>query len=396
MTCSPREQISYRRLVRRSSVVRGCLAASLALTVAALPSVAEACRCRGPQTGLLRPPWPEASGLRLVDELIEIDCYEPSACRWRSVHTYARTQPGEPAEVPMVLPFAAYKWLEVRWDDRRVEPLVGEALDRATAWVQELDGADAPEGVVLWLADDGRQLTIELELEGEVYGEHFYSRDCCHRTALEVRHPFVASDAEADTWRWGEYESAAVSPDAHTRVRVNADRGLLVQAGRARHNAYRRGALSLDEPSSSGVGFEVIDPGRITGGPFIALGGAILDSNPVRGRIGWEHTYKYPYLYYSGALETDFTSDFTFVPAVEITHGRGLIFAMFPCVGFGVGLPVQFLPDPRPALRAQVSLSWTVFSILTTFDWLMQLPPTASGSERPHMLELAFLGQFSF
>lgn len=136
---------------------------------------------------------------------------------------------------------------------------------------------------------------------------------------------------------------------------------------------------------------------RLTGGPFIALGGAILDANPARGRIGWEHAHPYSFFFYSAALETDFTSELTFVPAVEITHGGSFVTAIvFPRAGFGVGLPVQFLPDPRPGLRAQVSLSWMVFSILTIFDWLMELPPTQAGFERPNMFKLAFLGQFSF
>lgn len=294
----------------------------------------------------------------------------------------------------MQLPFVDSTGLTVRWGSVPVE-LATEDQRQAAIDQAELDRSDG--GLWLWLEDDGQPLTVELEIEGEVIGEGIYWPSCCHLTALEIRHRFVPRPARANTWRWGEHDSPAVAPDARTHVRIDADPDMRVEVGRAKRNTARRGPLSLEIPADRASEFAVLERQRITGGPFIAAGGAILDANPARGRIGWEHTFTPPFLFYSAALETDFTSELTFVPAVEITHGGSLVTAIvFPRAGFGVGVPVQFLPDPRPGLRAQVSFSWIVFSILTTFDWLPELPLTRAGEERPHMLKLAFLGQFSF
>jgi hypothetical protein len=376
-------------------VCAGALAASL---LAVRPASVQACSPGRPDVALVRPPWPESSGLLLVSESLELDCDDPNHCRWRSVHTYTRAEPGEPARVPMQLPFSKYDSLSVRWGGEAVELLGEEQRQAAIDWVAAHEGErdEAPnEGVWLFVEDDGQQLQVELEIAGEVYGEGRNWNRVCRYTALEVRHPFVPRDARGVSWRWWSRGPAAVAPEARTRVHVETDPGLLLEVGRARRNTARRPA-DLDEPTNSGVELAVLERQRISGGPFIALGGAILDANPARGRIGWEHAHPYPFLFYSGALETDFTHELTLVPAVEITHGGGIMAFAIPRAGFGVGLPVQILPDPRPGLRAQVSFSWIVFSILTTFDWLMPLPPTQSGVERPHMFKLAFLGQFSF
>jgi hypothetical protein len=367
----------HRRIIAR------WLAAGLVVAGLSWPTIAGACSCRPDDPVLVRPRWPAESGLRLVSESLELDCFEVNMCRWRSVHVYARAEQGDPARVAMMLPFIAHAETTVRWGGRPVENI-----------------AVTDEGLELWLEDDGQQLTIELEIEGVFTGEGFDWGQCCRFTALEIRHMFVPRPTRANTWRWWDRsdrsDPSAVGPDVRTHVRVDADPGLLVEVDGKRRNPARRGPASFDVASNFGAEFEVFERERLTGGPFIAIGGAILDANPVRGRIGWEHAYPYSFLFYSAALETDFTSEFTFVPAVEITHGAQQVLIVLPRVGFGVGVPVQFLPDPRPGLRAQVSLSWFVFSILTTFDWLPQLPTTDAGLERPHMFKLAFLGQFSF
>jgi hypothetical protein len=365
------------------------------------PTLARACSCRPDDPVLVRPPWPAESGLRLVGESLELDCFEVNMCRWRSVHVYARDEPGEPAKVAMVLPFIAHAETTVRWGGRPVEIIADEQqLEQAKIWVHEYKQAQDRnrinyDGVYLWLEDDGQQLIVELEIEGVFTGEGFDWGQCCRLTALEIRHPFVPRHSRGNVWRWSD--PTTVYPGARTFVHVDADPGLLVEVDGKRRNPARRGPASFDVASDFGAEFMVFERERLTGGPFIAIGGAILDANPVRGRIGWQHAYPFPSLFYSAALETDFTSEFTFVPAVEITHGGQMVMAtIFPRAGFGVGLPVQFLPDPRPGLRAQVSFSWIVFSILTTFDWLPMLAPTGAGTERPHMFKLAFLGQFSF
>ncbi len=149
-------------------------------------------------------------------------------------------------------------------------------------------------------------------------------------------------------------------------------------------------------PSQPGLDFTLEDRGRLEGGPFIAVGGGLLDANPVRGRIGWEHTHPFPFLFYSAALETDFTREFTVAPAIELSHGLQQVLFILPCAGIGVGVPVQIFPQVRPGLRAQASLSWRAVSFLTTFDWFMALPDKPNGEQRPTSLRLALLGQLSF
>jgi hypothetical protein len=268
------------------------------------------------------------------------------------------------------LPFYEYDSLTVLWGGEPVGIFVSEH-----------------EGVWGWLEDDGRQLAIQLEIVAEAVGADFHDRASspCHFSALEIRHRFVSGyELAGNTW--------FATSSAPTRVHIETDRALVVEVDRVRRRIRRPLTFDSREPHA----ISILERNGIMGGPFIAAGGAILDANPARGRIGWEHTYLYPFLFYSAALETDFTREFTFVPAVEITHGGGLGALMIPRAGLGVGVPMQFLPDPRPGLRTQVSLSWFVFSFLTTFDWLPVLPPTGAGSERPQMFKLAFLGQFSF
>ncbi|MFO7566924.1 MAG: hypothetical protein R6X02_30045 [Enhygromyxa sp.] len=379
---------------------------ALAVALALLPTPGQACKCQeSPVATLLRPSWPSSSGLVLTSESIELDCSTTHLCRWRSVSVYSRSQPGEPARVPLRLPFNSHRNLSISFAGNPVDiaDRKAEAAAKAALGVHELDDG----GVYLWLDDDGRQTTVELEIVGEVYyfGDaeppdgRWYAPECCHLHALELRHPWVPTYSRRTTWRWGDARAEAVAAAAQTRLELDADRKLEVDFATPKRppvRPERDGVVEVDASSRTELEWTLTRPARLKGGPFIGFGGALLDANLVRGRLGWEHAEPLPFLFYSAALETDFTTELSLIPAVEISHGRDKLWWVAPCVGFGVGVPVQVLPQLRPGLRTQLSLSWRMFSILGAFDWLSELPSTDSGEPRPTQLRLAIFGQLSF
>lgn len=384
------------------------LLVTVALLVSMRPTTVEACSCVRPDPefeplGLVRPIWPESSGLVLVSESIEIECPTVDDCHWRSVHVYQRSGAGEPARALARLEVFLPDSLTIRFGGQLVE-VIGyrdEGHAEVVAAIEAERGLTNPgdrvdTGSFFWLEDDGESASVVLEIESDDIGEfHFvdeghYVSECCRLNALEVRHPWVPTYTTRTTWSWLDPRAKSVARNARTRVTIEHDDSLVMEIdGEAVANSR------IEAPSRPGLEFSLTDYGRLKGGPFIAVGGALLDANPVRGRIGWEHAEPFPNLFYSAALETDFTREFSVVPAIEVTHGRSFVGFLFPCAGIGVGVPVQILPDLRPGLRLQASLSWRMVSFLTTFDWLMQLPPRA-GTERPTMYKLAFLGQLSF
>jgi hypothetical protein len=398
-------------MMRRYTGLLSAILVSLALSLAAAP--AQACKCsnRDPPT-LVRPEWPASSGLVLVSETIDLDCKTSHDCHWRSVHVYQRSGPGEPARVPVRLPFSGSDPLQVRWGGLEVEPLDWAWEDpRRTEMLEAIyaeRGRVPPStpynesgddlGQMFWLEDDGQRTEIVLEIEGRPYSiseppdEGFQTERCCHYNALQLRHPWVPTYTQRGEWVWVDEHADAMAPSAQTQIDVELAHGLAVE----HDGAEQRGEIELHGLSRPGLRWSVVDHGRLKGGPFIAAGGAILDANPARGRIGWEHAEPLPFLFYSAALETDFVRELTVVPAIELTHGRTRVMWFVPCAGLGVGAPVQVLPDVRPGLRVQASLSWRVFSFLTIFDWLPKLAPTDAGVERPTMFKLAFMGQLSF
>jgi hypothetical protein len=360
--------------------------ATLAIVPLLLPGRARACKCVDIDSPTLqRPSWPQESGLILSSESIELDCITPVECQWRSVHVFTREASGEPARALLVLPFNGSDDLSVTFGGRVMEHDLEHERE-----------ADA-NGLHYWLEDDGQRTTVELVIEGQVrrYGDGrrdgWYAPQCCHFTALEVRHPFVPTYMASNFWDWfDESADAEVVPaNAWTRVRVRAAPKLSVEVdGRARR--ANEDDVELAVPSQSELRIVIEDRGRLKGGPFVAVGGALLDANPVRGRIGWEHTHPVPFLFYSAALETDFREELTVAPAIEISHGRSSQWWMLPCAGFGLGVPIQILPDVRPGIRVQASLSWRVLSFLTTFDTLPAI------AEQGRIRRIAFLGQLSF
>lgn len=381
-------------------------AIALAVALGLLPAAGQACKCgETPTATLLRPPWPSSSGLVLTSESIELDCSMTHLCRWRSVSVYSRAQPGEPARVPLRLPFNGYRTLSISFAGSPVElaDRQAQAAAKSALHVGELDQG----GVYLWLDDDGTQTTVELEIVGELYSfgdaeppdGRWHAPECCHLHALAVRHPWVPTYGARTTWRWGDERAETVAADAQTRLQLDADRKLEIDVEASERppvTPERDGVAHVDAPSLAELEWTVTKYGRLKGGPFIGFGGALLDANPVRGRLGWEHAEPLPFLFYSAALETDFTTELTLIPAVEISHGRSRLWWFAPCVGFGVGVPIQFLPQIRPALRTQLSLSWRMFSILGAFDWLPELPPTDADEPRPTLLRVAIFGQLSF
>ncbi|HVI00453.1 MAG TPA: hypothetical protein VM869_17165 [Enhygromyxa sp.] len=376
----------------------------LAVAAVLLARPALACKCGEDRwRGLVRPLWPPESGLLLTSESIEVDCNDEGRCHWRSVHVYERASPGAPARVAFNFPLSLGGQLQLSLGGQLVLAPKGEARDQVEAAITEHLGGFESYGNRYWLEDDGTQTRVELVIEGDVYLDYGpsldpdgYDFECCHYNALEIRHPFVPTYTSHRRLAWRDEKSTSVDPKAKTQLRVRPPAKYHVRADPGLDAVRHGDTYEIRGRSQSGVGLSLIRWRSLKGGPFIAAGGAILDANPARGRIGWEHTHPLPFLFYSAALETDFQREFTAVPAIEISHGRGSIWWFVPIAGLGVGVPVQILPDPRPGVRGQFSLSWRVFSFLTTFDVLPALRTTDAGVERPTLMKLAFLGQFSF
>lgn len=390
----------------RSVVALASTVAAAALTLT-LPRGAAACKCSDRSLPLLRPAWPEASGLELASESIDIDCDRPDSCAWRWVMVYTRSAAGERARVAMALPFAAVEDLQTSFSGGAVWGVRGDLEDEANAAL--LRGRDTPNGwrgetggVKLWVEDEGDARSVELVLEGRAplsryasgYGR--YARYCCEVNALDVRHPVVPTYSESTHWMWAEVWAPAVRVDARTRVRVRPPAKFEVEgAATLERVAAEEDAVVLEGPSDPGAGLTLVRRRRLKGGPFVGFGGAILDApNHGRGRLGWEHTFALPFVLYSAAVETDFVRELTAVPAVEISHGRPVILFFLPCAGLGLGAPVQLLPELRAGVRVQASLAWRVFTFLTTFDYLPT--PRAGGPDAAPLRRLAFLGQLSF
>jgi hypothetical protein len=322
--------------------------------------------------------------------------------------TYTRSAAGEPARVPMAIPFSTREEVSVSFSGGAAWGVRGELRDEAenalVATHEVPYSARALRSVQLvWIEDEGAARSAELVIEGRTrlpsHGEGVgrYARQCCHFSALEVRHPVVPTYSHFAAWSWGEVHAPAVRVDARTRVRVRppAKYELEEEDTLAREEADGGEAIVLEGPSDPGARLTLSRPRRLKGGPFVAFGGAILDApNHGRGRLGWEHTFGVPFVLYSAAVETDFIREVTVVPAVEVSHGRSYVLFFLPCAGLGVGAPLQLLPELRAGVRVQASLAWRVFTFLTTFDYLP--PPRAGGPEAAPLRRLAFLGQLSF
>jgi hypothetical protein len=158
-------------------------------------------------------------------------------------------------------------------------------------------------------------------------------------------------------------------------------------------SARREGATivltrSMDRGEASDLRIEVDtgDSGFRNGGPLIGIGGTIGPTRAVRGRLGYEVAGP-EWLLYSLTVDTDFRRRAIVTLLIEAASPAVLI---VPSAGFGVGVPIQIVPDARPGVRLQGDLHFYPIGFVTSVDVYPRL------GALPTLAEVSLLAQAAF
>jgi hypothetical protein len=345
----------------------------------------------------MRPRWPAESRLRLVDERIDLRCYErPHSttvdCDWHSVHVYERDDPGTeapPTQMVLEFPLSPKHPVSVSVNGRTLE----------------LDDS----GIKIAIADDGRSATVVVEFALSGTWTPLVPKPDRRHLLLGSGSELVIRSRDPDHYT-DEYYSNAPGGEIRFAVwsRLPVRITELAQPGRERPRVPKRTrrqgrTTTASFASDAPVQIRLIQKRSVPGGVFVGVGGALLDVDyALRGRIGAEFAAPRRFggrrrgidgaLFHSLALETDFRRSVTVVPAIELTHEIPVReWWWWPSVGAGTGVPLQFSDEVRPGLRGLATLNWPVIGFVATFDWY----PTFAADQTTRM-QLGLLGELRF
>jgi hypothetical protein len=112
---------------------------------------------------------------------------------------------------------------------------------------------------------------------------------------------------------------------------------------------------------------------RNRGGPFLGLGRVARDRAWLRG--GYEHPFvvEPTMVSLSGLVETDGREVLVVAVLAEVATSAVII---FPSLSFGVGVPVQILPEPAGGFRVQMSLHPRLIGLEVSVDRYPRLKDT--------------------
>jgi hypothetical protein len=247
-------------------------------------------------------------------------------------------------------------------------------------------------GFTLGVDAHGRaDLVFEGEME-PVYRELGFDREEFVIDGIYARHPWLSTEPRYDerveyAYALSPIRSWGGSPPIDVSVRLT--NGLRWVPDSAWTVGLEGGAVvartTVAARDASVLRFTAIRPGTtvLNGGPFVAAGGRVGPAE-LRTRLGYELAGPRAVIY-SAAVETSFHGRTTLVPVVEVASPDLLV--LIPSFGLGVGVPVQ-LRSSAPALvgvRAQVTVSFPVVSLVVPFDWF----PGGAGSEQGQIAMLA-------
>lgn len=355
----------------------------------ALASVARAQSTSALRIGALRSD--ARSPLALTQERVDLECEAPSL----DAVVEGEAAPADPTHAPMPCTVRVYYGL-TNPDAEPRSARLRFTLENAPPFEVGDDGAaGTSEAPVL----STRVFPFEasahrtLVLSGQVVLERAARPGLASSDGIRARHPLLASGATAETR--GLIYSRAVTrhftdapEDVVVRARVPAGHRLHVSGDGARPapelSVDGWTAFVVHRPDSEAQPHVTIEvrtdeeelPIR-NGGPFLALGGAVLWPNGVVlpnvfwGRLGYEIGFL-DWLLVSAALETNFTDRFAVGVMLEAASPS---FGLPPSFSIGVGSSIRVLPQPTASLR--LAAGTTIFAV--GFEALFDYFPSEDG-----------------
>ncbi|NPC69895.1 hypothetical protein HPP05_09050 [Corallococcus exiguus] len=222
--------------------------------------------------------------------------------------------------------------------------------------------------------------------------------------AVQSRHALLSPGPARDR-HWdidyllGPIRTWAGNPTLHITVRVPSEwevgsspdasaRTLPVATGwRLRHEGVHgvaeRTLTAESAPEWLNVTLTKPKPTWIPGGVQLGLGARLGDGSRFMARLGYQFAAPESFLH-SVSVETDFREQLVLTPLTQYATPQVLI---IPSFGFGLGIPVQVLPEARPGLRLLADLHFGPLGAALSWD---HYPALREGTDSFSRLILLF------
>ncbi|RKH64309.1 hypothetical protein D7W81_18910 [Corallococcus aberystwythensis] len=321
----------------------------------------------------------------MLSEKLTFDCAEAeqeAACRFEARYRL-RNGTSEAEVIDAAFLGVRTREVSVRFDE---EPLpVAEAQAAALGPMTESGGRAHSQaerfGFTLTLPP-GRE--GDLVVRGLMQLERRFLPSGYVWPAVQTRHALLSSGPEATHWDidylLGPIRTWAGNPTLHITVRVPSAwevgsspdasaRSLPVTTSwRLRHEGEQlvaeRSLTSESAPEWLNVTLTKRKPWWNSGGVQLGLGARLGDGARFMARLGYQVAAPESFLH-SLSVETDFREQVVLTPLTQYATPQ---IAIIPSLGFGLGIPVQVLPDARPGLRLLADLHFGPLGAALSWD----------------------------
>ncbi|WP_249351174.1 hypothetical protein [Corallococcus exiguus] len=381
--------------------------ASLVCLLAALPAAANvAASTRTPATFTLSP-GTASTRTEVLSEKLDFDCAEAeqeAVCRFEARYQLRNGTPEAEVIDAAFLGLRTHE-VRVRFDEEPLPVTEGQAASMGPT-PEDAFGRPAHSLVERF----GFTLTLppgrggELVVRGLMQLERRFLPSGYVWPAVQSRHALL-SPSPARVTHWdidyllGPIRTWAGNPTLHVTVRVpsawevgsspNASaRTLPVATGwRLRHEGEQvvaeRSLKAESAPEWLNVTLTKPQPWWIPGGVQLGLGARLGDGSRFMARLGYQFAAPESFLH-SLSVETDFREQLVFTPLTQYATPQVLI---IPSLGFGLGVPVQVLPETRPGLRLLADLHFGPLGAALSWD---HYPALREGTDSFSRLILLF------